>query len=777
MPWYSVVYNFILVFWVSVSISVVRIAKLLVARVRRKINPAPLIELPVTSPTPPISYIAVACGHTQRLVTIVFASVHNLVRRISYTIVWQVPMYMRRIAKSFHCLRVAVLNFLANGLLRLAKAIHDTSDRPAVWNTKSHDAEYPNILIHIRDSVSNDLSSSRISEYAPLSNVSTLNLDQTAASIYNGPSANSMQTPASGATLSESDSNWGLTPSDSFFCSESASFQSSLTTPSQSPDQAFFNNLTLACKSDLDNGISLVEAKLSAKGLDSSGASINSFGQIERLFEDNYGKPASLTADEFFSSLGKQFIAPAAPISVFSASVHYDASPRSSVNVRLNALVSGNNSANSSFDGVYITTAMVGIEDRLQGSSLDVSSPESDRSTFELSVACSGKITLWKKMSLLFLRWTPRRFSSIEVFFLRRNAIDVFSSRDSFDLSSVILSPQESILSQESLDPSSEPSSVQTSAVSSPLYSPLSPAIVAADGLPYLHPTFSQDLSNAQTLPSKKANRQARVTNGLAIDINALSPSIITSIYEPSPLINSEFSLPTPSGFSIPSIVVSPVSEDTSSLASSSPELAVTDFIGQKNDTSGVVQLLHGTNRHGSEPVVEHSTPAQANSCTQNNMYVYPVLRSPSRAAGRDSGSRRVGLRGSLPRYRFSTLPNETTADASTPTDARSLASWPPPDRRVGLLGTAPRQRFAPTLAPPTSAVALLARAAHEARERAAVLERHRARAQFFAQRDAAHSHGLRPLLLPLSVAARAGSTGGVPGRSASPTRFWGVPF
>jgi hypothetical protein len=706
----------------------------------------------------------------------------------------------------------------------------------------------PNILIHIRDSVSNDLSSSRISEssdvppwngyhqnfssnagprYAPLSNVSTLNLDQTAASIYNDPSANSMQTPASGATLSESDSNWGLTPSDSFFCSESASFQSSLTTPSQSPDQAFFNNLTLTCKSidspnmdmditegDMDNGISLapimeerdrLTAKLSAKGLDSSGASINSFGQIERLFEDNYGKPASLTADEFFSSLGKQFIAPAAPISVFSASVHYDASPRSSVNVRLNALISGNNSANSSFDGVCqnntlveedITTAMVGVEDRLQGSSLvsdhvdnytleDVSSPESDRSTFELSVACSAQDNLMEEdVSVISAMDSPGDSPQSEGFSSRQSifsateiAIDVFSSRDSFDLSSVILSPQESILSQESLDPFSEPSSVHTSAVSSPLYSPLSPAIAAADGLPYPHPTFSQDLSNAQTLPSKKANRQARVTNGLAIDINALSPSIITSIYEPSPLINSEFSLPTPSGFSIPSIVVSPVSEDTSSLASSSPELAVTDFIGQKNDTSGVVQLLHGTNRHGSEPVVEHSTPAQANSCTQNNMYVYPVLRSPSRAAGRDSGSRRVGLRGSLPRYRFSTLPNEPTADASAPADARSLASWPPPDRRVGLLGTAPRQRFAPTLAPPTSAVALLARAAHEARERAAVVERHRARAQFFAQRDAAHSHGLRPLLLPLSVAARAGSMGGVPGRSASPTRFWGVPF
>lgn len=691
----------------------------------------------------------------------------------------------------------------------------------------------PNILIHIRDSVSNDsppsdvppwkgyqnFSSNAGPRYAPLSNMSAVNLDQTAASIYNDTSTDTIRTPASGATLS-SDSNWGLTPSDSFFCSESSSFQSSLTTPSQSPDQAFFNNLTLACKSvdnlnmdmditegDLDNGISLasiteerdrLKAKLSAKGLDSSGASINSFGQIERLFEDNYGKPASLAADEFCSSLGKQFIAHPTPISVFSASVYYDASPRSSLNVRLNALVSGNNSANSSFDGVCqnntvvedITTTMVNVEDRLQGCSLvsnvdnyileDVSSPESDRSIFELSAACSAQDNLMEEdVSVISAMDSPvdslqsEGFSSHQsILSVTEIAIDVLSSRDSLDLSSVILSPQDSILSQESLDPSS----VQTSAMFSPLHNHLSPAIAAADGLAYPHPISSRDLSNAQTLPSKKANRQARVTSGLAIDIDVFSPSIITSVYEPSPLINSELRPPTSSSFSIPSIVVSPVSDDTSSLASSSPELAVINFTGQKNNTPSGIQLLHGTNRHSSELVVEYNTPAQASPCPQN-AYVYPVLRSPSRAAGRDSGSRRVGLRGSVPRYRFSTLPKATAADAGAPADARPLTSLPSTDRRVGLLGTAPRQRFAPTLAPPTSAVALLARAAHEARERAAVLERHRARAQFFAQRDAAHGHGLRPLLLPLSVAARAGSMGGVTGRSASPTRFWGVPF
>ncbi|KAF9480436.1 hypothetical protein BDN70DRAFT_992683 [Pholiota conissans] len=783
MSWYSVVYSHFVVFFVSV--------RLIAAQLFHRNTPSPLIALPVTSPLPSKSYIIIACQYIQRFIIAPVTAINfcNLLRQINYTLVWKIPMYMRQIANALRCIRVTVVKFFASGLLCLATVIQDSTKHPR-WTSKKKPTE-STVLIHIRESRSIDpprLSAQVWQSYqtysansgfgyaAVPSNISVLTLDP-------------LNTP-----ISESSLNWGLSPTQSYLGTESSSVesQSSLVTPSQSPNQAFFNGLSFSSKNIYDCTMDITESlpehthslaerlklkqlstKLYPMGMNPSTTSINSFGQIERLFENNYGKAASLAADEFFTSLGKQGIqvAPPAPVTIFSARVSYDTSPsRSALNMRLNALVSGNNSANSSFSTDHstrqentvveedITAAVIDVGNRLLDLSMsssadsfvlhDISSPESDKSSVEFILSPQENL-------------------------LEDDASFNLAYRDSFSRSSAVFSPPDSLFSQYSQDSTLEASSVpSSSSVSSPFYDTMTPAIPGIESpLNDNHPTFHQNPS----LSEKKLNRRARITSGLAIDVKALSPTIISSVDLASPVVpaNSELG-PTYSDISIPSIVVSPVSEDSTSLASSPPDLSNgVIFPGQKNRLSDLETSSRAVNVEWSLPVVEYILPARIPQRAQSASI--GVSGSPSRTAARETNSRRVGLRGSVPRYRFSTLPElcQDREKAAVPSSDDGTN-----DRRVGLLGAAPRQRFAATLSPPSLSHSPVsaARAAHEARSRAAVLDRHRARTQFFAQRDGAHGSGLRPLLLPMSVEARERGSS-MSGRSVSPTRFWGMPF
>lgn len=126
-----------------------------------------------------------------------------------------------------------------------------------------------------------------------------------------------------------------------------------------------------------------------------------------------------------------------------------------------------------------------------------------------------------------------------------------------------------------------------------------------------------------------------------------------------------------------------------------------------------------------------------------------------------DTPSRRVSLRGNIPRHRYTPtlLPNVRCFSTPGP-DARShIGEAAAP--RVSLRGKVPRERF--NLGGRDEDAA--------ARERAVVAERQRARALFFAQRDAHHGSGLRPLLLPMRVTARN------EGAEPAVARSWGLPF
>ncbi|KJA25936.1 hypothetical protein HYPSUDRAFT_213446 [Hypholoma sublateritium FD-334 SS-4] len=553
------------------------------------------------------------------------------------------------------------------------------------------------------------------------------------------------------------------TPKFGFFGS-AASFESSLVTPVQSPGQNDFSLTIVAPDTIGDTSTDFISVDYVKADMDSfkrppnafSGkysdntASINSFSHIERLFQDSYGTPVSSAIDELLDSLTKLCVAPPDPVTVFSSRVFFGVSsrsvdnysPRSSIDATLRDVASLEED---------ITSASLSPEDLSLGlaaiSLCDDDCPLGNDSYDPYAVSASH----WSVISETSMSDIgPTRRSSIESFpsfpghyVLGTEEIpDTPRERDNFfTQSSTVRLPEDSDPSLDRLfaDASPETSSVQSSLISTPTDAPST------------HPQgLVQDLTSI-----KMSHRSARVTAGLAIDVRTSSASII-SLESDSPDELENIGIPEAPHYAEPDAWAGTI--DAHSLP--------TQIVSNVADT-----VAHPT------PPAKHvipvayarvSTPPMPHGRSSLNPNVRKMPSTAhtgnGQAAPGDASSRRVGLRGGVPRYRFATaLPPGVRCVSAPGPDARTNVDESV-SRRVGLHGAHPRQRFVVECSGD-------AREMEVARERAIVLERHRARALFLAQRDAYQGPGLRPLLLPLRVAAR--NSGAEP----AVARSWGLPF
>ncbi|KAF8971584.1 hypothetical protein BDZ97DRAFT_1753362 [Flammula alnicola] len=178
-------------------------------------------------------------------------------------------------------------------------------------------------------------------------------------------------------------------------------------------------------------------------------------------------------------------------------------------------------------------------------------------------------------------------------------------------------------------------------------------------------------------------------------------------------------------------------------------------------------------------PVTEDSSssvPSLASSPSTGDEGIGGGLQTPNNISGRHS--RRVGLYGSLPRHRFSNAPKRTSTTSTLSCDCLPVVMPPravarePRSRRISLYGGLPRQ-WSSNASDSISGTPGDEYPSLEARTRAIVRERHRARAIYFAQRDSNQGPGLRTLMLPMRVAARNSTDTSRP----PPAPAWGVPF
>lgn len=561
-------------------------------------------------------------------------------------------------------------------------------------------------------------------------------------------------------TLCSTDLDSAGTPKSAFFGSAS-SFESSLVTPVQSPGQNDFSLTIVAADTRDDTSSDFLSVDYIKEDMDSikrppnafSGkysdntASINSFSHIERLFQDSYGTPVSSAIDELLDSLSKLCVAPPDPVTVFSSRVFFGVSSRSF----------DNNSPRSSIDTTRQDVAS--LEEDITCASL---SPEDLSLGLAAISLCDDDCPLGNGSSDLYSassHWSfvsetsmsdvgPTRRSSIESFpsfpghyVLGTEEIpDTPRERDNFfTQSSTIPLPEDSDTSPDRLfaDASPETSSVQSSLISTPTDAPST------------HPQgLVQDLASI-----KMSNRSARVTAGLAIDVRTFTASII-SLESDLPDELENIGIPGAPHYAEADVWAGTIDDPPTQIVSSAADTVVHPTPSKKY--AKPIAYVHA------------STPSMPHGRSSLNP---GVRKAPStlqtgngQAAPADASSRRVGLRGGVPRYRFATaLPPGVRCVSAPGPDARANVGESV-SRRVGLHGAHPRQRFVVEFAGAE-------REMEPARERAIVLERHRARALFFAQRDAHQGPGLRPLLLPLRVAAR--SSGAEP----TVARSWGLPF
>ncbi len=695
-----------------------------------------------------------------------YTTVINTLYRLCRTTLWYYPLYVRRFENAARTVRVTVTKWLDTGLCCLVEnSAEIQGHRLSRWDFEDR----------------NDLREFDISSASLSADISTLVGDQHkvyAPAYMHSPLipttirhaldqniSSNLVSQTITAPLEQTSRLTALgnaeTPKSEFFGSAS-SFESSLVTPVQSPGRNDFSLTIVAEDTKGDTSSDFISANYIKAGSDSfkrppnafSGkysdntASINSFSHIERLFQDSYGTPVSLAIDELLDSLNNLCVVPPDPVTVFSSRVLFGISSRSFDNYSPRSSIDTTRQGVASLEE-DITSASLSPEDLSLGlaaiSLCDDDCPLGSDPSDLYSTSSHWSVVSETLMSDV----GPTRRSSIESFpsfpghyVLGTEEIpDTPRERDSLSTpSSAIPLPEGSDTLPDGLFAyaSPETSSVQSSLISTP-----------TDALSTHPQGLVQDLT-----AMKMSNRIARVTAGLAIDVRAFTESTISlETASPDELGNINISA-APQYVQdqwAGTIHAGPL--PTQIASSAADTVADPTTLPENINPATHVRVSTISMPHGRSGLNPGARKKPSTFQTRNSLAV------PTEAS-----SRRVGLRGGVPRFRFANaLPPGVRCVSAPGPDARANAGEPA-SRRVGLHGARPRQRFAVECAGSEQETEV-------ARERAIVLERHRARALFLAQRDEYQGPGLRPLLLPLRVAAL--NSGAEP----AVARSWGLPF